>query len=75
MGVRHRCPCTLCSRSGGRASVYIGNDAGEVHVVDRVTGAPVQIIRTGVPLSGQTVVTESGLYVTSEEAGTLIALR
>ena len=59
--------------AGGR--VYLGNDAGEVHVVDRVTGEPVQVIGAGVPLSGQTVVTESGLYVTSEEAGTFIALR
>ena len=74
VGVRHRSPRTRCSRSGGRR-VYLGNDAGEVHVVDRVTGAPVQIIRTGVALSGQTVVTEGGLYVTSGEAGTLIALR
>lgn len=56
-------------------SVYIGNDAGEVHVVDRVTGEPDRIVRTGVPLTGQIVVTEHGLYVTSGEAGTLIALR
>ncbi len=56
-------------------SVYIGNDAGEVHVVDRATGEPVQIIRVGIPVSGQIVVTERGLYVTSREAGTLIALR
>ena len=55
-------------------SVYVGNDAGEVHVIDRTTGEPVQIIQTGVPISGQIVVTERGLYVTSEEAGTLIAL-
>lgn len=56
-------------------SVYIGNDAGEVHVVDRATGEPDRIVRTGVPLVGQIVVTERGLYVTSGEAGTLIALR
>lgn len=56
-------------------SVYIGNDAGEVHVIDRTTGRPVRIIRAGVPVSGQIVVTERGLYVTSGEAGTLIALR
>ena len=55
--------------------VYIGNDAGELHVVDRATGEPVQIIQAGVPVSGQIVVTEHGLYVTSGEAGTLIALR
>ena len=56
-------------------SIYIGNDAGEVHVVDRATGEPAQVIQTGVPVNGQIVVTEHGLYVTSEEAGTLIALR
>ena len=56
-------------------SVYIGNDAGEVHVVDRATGEAGQIIRAGVPVTGQIVVTERGLYVTSREAGTLIALR
>lgn len=56
-------------------SVYIGNDAGEVHVVDRVTGELDRIVRTGVPLTGRIVVTERGLYVTSGETGTLIALR
>ena len=56
-------------------SVYIGNDAGEVHVVDRAVGEPVRVIRVGVPVSGRIVVTERGLYVTSGEAGTLIALR
>ena len=56
-------------------SVYVGNDAGEVHVVDRATGEARQIIRAGVPITGQVVVTERGLYVTSGEAGTLIALR
>ena len=55
--------------------VYLGNDAGDIHVVDRVTGEPDRIVRTGVPLTGQIVVTEHGLYVTSGEAGTLIALR
>ncbi len=55
--------------------VYLGNDAGDIHVVDRVTGEPDRIVRTGVPLTGQIVVTEHGLYVTSAEAGTLIALR
>ena len=55
--------------------VYLGNDAGEVHVVDRATGEPVQIIHAGVPVSGQLVVTERALFVTSGEAGTLIALR
>lgn len=54
--------------------VYIGNDAGEIHVVDRLTGESVQVIHTSVPITGQIVVTERGLYVTSEEAGTLIAL-
>ncbi|MYC08005.1 MAG: PQQ-binding-like beta-propeller repeat protein, partial [Chloroflexi bacterium] len=56
-------------------SVYIGNDAGEVHVIDRATGEPVRIIPAGAPVSGRLVVTEHGLYVTSEETGTLIALR
>ena len=56
-------------------SVYIGNDAGEIHVIDRATGEPVRIIRTGVPVSSRIVATERGLYVTSGEAGTLIALR
>ena len=55
--------------------VYLGNDAGEVHVVDRATGEPVQLIRASVPVSGRIVVTERGLYVTPGEAGTLIALR
>ena len=47
--------------------VYLGNDAGDIHVVDRVTGEPDRIVRTGVPLTGQIVVTEHGLYVTSAE--------
>ena len=54
--------------------VYIGTNAGDIHVVDRTTGEPVQVIHTGVALSGQIVVTEGGLYVTSEEAGTLVVL-
>ena len=55
--------------------VYIGTHAGDIHVVDRTTGEPVQIIPTGVALTGQIVITERGLYVTSEEAGTLVVLR
>lgn len=55
--------------------VYLGNDAGDIHVIDRATGEPDRIVRTGLPLTGQIVVTERGLYVTSGEAGTLIALR
>ena len=55
--------------------VYIGNNTGEIHVVDRVTGKPVQVIRAGVGLTDQVVITESGLFVTSEEAGALIVLR
>ena len=55
--------------------VYIGNDAGEVHAVDRMTGEPEQIIPAGVPLTGQIVITVDGLYATSGESGTLIALR
>ena len=47
----------------------------QVHVIDRATGEPVQIIRAGVPVSGQIVITERGLYATSGESGTLIALR
>ncbi|MXY59403.1 MAG: PQQ-binding-like beta-propeller repeat protein [Chloroflexi bacterium] len=56
-------------------SVYIGNDAGEVHVIDRATGEPVRIIQAGIPVSSRIVLTERRLYVTSGEAGTLIALR
>ena len=55
--------------------VYIGTHAGDIHVVDRTTGEPVQIIHIGVGLTDQIVVTENGLYVTSEEAGTLVVLR
>ncbi len=55
--------------------VYFGADDGNVHVVDRSTGDLVQTIHLGVRPSGRTVVTRDALYVTSEEAGTLIALR
>ena len=55
--------------------VYFGADDGNVHIVDRATGGLARTIPLGVKPSGRTVVTQDALYVTSEEAGTLIALR
>ena len=55
--------------------MYIGTDAGEVHVVDRTTGKANQVIPVGAGLSGQIVATETGLYVTSKEPAALVALR
>lgn len=55
--------------------VYFGADDGNIHVVDRSTGELAQTIPLGVKPSGRIVVTSGGLYVTSEEAGTLVALR
>lgn len=57
------------------AFVYVGTDAGEVHVVDRATGKADQIIPIGAGLRGQIVATETGLYVTSREPAALVALR
>lgn len=55
--------------------VYFGADDGNIHVVDRTTGELAQSIHLGVEPSGRIVATRDALYVTSEEAGVLIALR
>lgn len=56
-------------------SVYFGADDGNIHVVDRSTGELTRTIPLGVKPSGRIVATRDALFVTSEEAGTLIALR
>ncbi len=55
--------------------VYFGAADGNIHVVERSTGELAQTIYAAAKPSGQIVVTEDGLYVTSEEAGTLAAFR
>ena len=55
--------------------VYVGNDAGEVHVVDRRSGAAVDIIRVGGSVSGQIVATEGALYVTTNDPPAIVAVR
>ena len=54
--------------------VYMGNDAGEIHAVDRRTGEMVQVFSGGEPLQGQLVLGENTLLATTKE-GTLLAFR
>ncbi len=55
--------------------VYVGNDAGEIHVVDRRSGKAAGVIRVGGSVSGQVVVTQDALYVTTNDPPALVAVR
>ncbi len=55
--------------------VYIGNDAGEVHVVDRRSGAGARTVSARGAVVGQIVATEQALFVTTDEPPALLALK
>lgn len=65
---------TRAAPVGAGPYVYLGNDAGELHAVDRRTGTAHRVVNAGGAVTGLAA-TRSALYVAASNPPALIALR